>query len=85
MKITIENENSVDRMMIISAFSFRYAVAQMNFYLEDFAIDMTFRLPKVIIKKGLNKCLKENKIFEVKELEWKGYTINNWALGHLEI
>ena len=29
------------------------------------------------IIKILNKCLKENKIFEVKELEWKGYTINN--------
>ena len=26
----------------------------------------------------LNKCLQEiNKIFEVKTLEWKGYTINN--------
>ena len=29
------------------------------------------------ITKVLNKCLKENKIFEVKTLEWKGYTINN--------
>ena len=31
------------------------------------------------IIKVLNKCIQEDKIFEVKELEWKGYTINNKA------
>ena len=29
------------------------------------------------IIKILNKCLQEDKVFEVKELEWKGYTTNN--------
>lgn len=29
------------------------------------------------IIKILSKCLQEGKVFEVKELEWKGYTTNN--------
>ena len=51
-----------------------------NFYLlrgRDHFLFRGFNYDEKKIIKILKKCLREDKIFEVKEVEWKGYTINN--------
>ncbi len=51
-----------------------------NFYLlrgRDHFLFRGFNYDEKKIIKILKKCLQEDKIFEVKEVEWKGHTINN--------